>query len=200
MRKPLSSAIAKAVLLCCCCVAGNTVSAQQDTIACVPVRTIGVSLIGTTFSGAGLTYEQSFACNINPDSVRNYAYWRGALGLPDLRYVNYLFPSIGAGYCRAISKNRKYFVGAGLNAGLLIAFDPTPKELRDYWDSIEFYGGNYINPVELYVIPELNFTYLGKHWFFRPQFTPLFIYERVGKQNIRVVPWGGVTIGYRFNH
>lgn len=196
MRKRFRSAIAKAILFCCCLMAGGVAYAQVDTTVPVRVKTIGLSLIGTTWGGVGLTYEQSFSRYLYSDSVKSYAYWRGAVGYPDL-YGGALFPSLGAGYCHAISHNRKYFVGAGLNVGVQIAFNPTPKELRDYWDSIGFYGGNYIYPTELFIIPEISLGYLGKRWFLKVQFTPLMPYERWGRNEFRFVPWGGISTGIR---
>lgn len=177
-------------VLCGLIITANVASAR-DTLAIPAVRTLGLTVYGTALIGPGIAYDHSFA-----NKQKGYAYWRAELSFPFL-WEPGLFPCLGSGYCRSISKNKKFFVGVGLNVGTLIAFKPTPKTLRDYWDSIDFYGGNYVYPVELFVIPELNMSYIAKRWFIRLELTPLLVYDRVGEDRIRVVPWAGVTIGLR---
>lgn len=191
MKKRVSIAFAKAMLLCCCLTAGSVMFGQKDDTTRLRVRTLGVSLLGTAFYGAGITYEQSFA-----ESERSYWYWRGSISY--MIFDQSLFPIVGAGYCRAVSKSKKYFVGAGLNAGAFIALDPTPKELRNYWDSTGFYGGNYVYPVTWIIVPELSIGYMGKRWFSKLQFTPIIPYEKFGRNEFNFFPWGGVTAGFRF--
>jgi hypothetical protein len=171
-------------------IASKTAVAKTSEVI-PPIRTIGLTLLGTALLGPGITYDHSFA-----NRERGYAYWRGGVSFQYI-WEPGLFPSVGVGYSRSISKSKKYFIGAGFNAGGLIAFKPTPKYLRDYWDSIEFYGGNYVYPVELIMMPELNFSYIAERWYLRLELLTLLVYDRVGQDQIRVVPWAGVTSGFR---
>lgn len=164
---------------------------QTNDTTLLRVRTIGVSVMGTAFAGAGITYDHSLI-----QSEKDYWYCRGAISC--MIYDLDLFPLVGTGYCRSISKSKKFYAGAGLNIGALIARNPTPKALRDYWDSIGFYGGNYVYPVTWIIVPELSIGYMGKRWFSKLQFTPMVPYEKFGRNEFNFFPWGGVTAGFRF--
>jgi hypothetical protein len=193
MKKRVPITVAKAILLCCLLTAGSAASGKDVDSTRLRVRTLGVSFLGTAFVGVGITYDHSFAA-----SDKGYWYCRGAFGC--IIYGQDLFPLVGAGYCRSISKNKKFFVGAGVNVGALISLNPTPKALRDYWDSTGFYGGNYVYPVSWFIMPELSMGYMGKHWFSKLQFTPLVPYEKYGRNEFTFYPtWGGITVGIRFN-
>jgi hypothetical protein len=180
------------VLLCLVTAAKNSARAQGDQK--IPhVRTLGLALLGTAIFGAGVSYDHSFARSEN-----GYAYGRVGVSLPAVNWSE-LYPLAGVGYCHAVAKSKKFFAGAGLNAGFLIDFHPTPKALREHWDSIGFYGGNYVYPVMLILMPELSVGYLKERWFCKLQFTPFLPYEKYGRNEFSFFPWGGVTAGLRFS-
>lgn len=166
----------------------------HDTTVIPKVRTIGLSLLGNSLVGPGFTYDQSFL-----NKEKGYFYWRGILSNP-IFLDQYIAPLAGAGYCRAITKNKQLFLGAGINAGIWIALYPTPRALRDYWDSIGFYGGYYVNPIEFVLTPELSAGYMNTRWFAKVQYTPFIPYIRVGKNEFEFYHWAGLTVGFRLKN
>lgn len=145
----------------------------------------------------GLTYER--IPNHKFAKLPEIPFWslNVSAGWPGYDYV--LF---GAGANRnwPITKNTKLILSSGLSMAALISLNPTPKALRDYWDSIHYTGGNYVNPVEPWLMWDIAVKHLFKRMFIRANFVTILRYDRISDSGFHVMPWGGVSIGIYLNN
>ncbi|MCX6310508.1 MAG: hypothetical protein NT084_02620 [Bacteroidetes bacterium] len=151
--------------------------------------------IGGTVMGIGISYEKAL-------TKKNLYIHPKAFNSVDmtLSYGGYSYILTGIGFNRnwVATKSKRFYLNVGLNADALISLDPTPKALRQYYDSIHFYGGEYINPIEPYLFGNFGLKFFIHRFFIRANFTPLLFYDRVYKHRFYVVPWGGISFGLNF--
>lgn len=151
-----------------------------------------LEIAGKSLYGAGITFERGWRNEMNGKHS-------SAFNSIDVNagYAGYKFivTSIGINRNWYLSNDRKLFMGCGVAVALLICPDPTPKSLREFYDSINFYGDEYINPVEPWILGNIYMRYNFKRLFVQAGFLPQLFYDRAYNTGIHFGPWGGLSIG-----
>lgn len=168
----------------------------HDTL--LPKNSIRIDIAGTSFGGIGVVFEKNLAKKKPEKYQRAFTSVEVGISYPILVDYSYLMSGIGIRR-NWISKNNRMIFYAGMYGCALICFDPTPKELRNYYDSIQFYGGNYVNPIEPLLFGELGMKYSFKRIYLSAIFTPILRYDRAYNTGLYAYPWGGIGIGFVLN-
>lgn len=146
---------------------------------------------------AGFTYER----NLNKAHPEKHAraFWSLNVSAAWPGYDDFL-AGVGVNRNWFLTISRKLILSSGLTVAGLVNLHPTPKALRDYWDSIQYYGGNYVNPVEPWLIGDIAMKYIFKRMFVRTNFVAFLSYDRISDSGFHILPWGGISIGIFLNN
>jgi len=164
-----------------------------DTL--LPKNSVRMDIAGKAFGGIGFVYERNLRKKYPEKYPRAYTSFETGISYPFVLEDPYLMPGIGINRNWSLSHTNRIYLIAGLYGCALISLNPTPKAIREMYDSTHFYGGRYVNPVEPYLFGDIGIKIFFHHFFTKICFTPVLRYDRIIEDRFYVFPWGGVSIG-----
>lgn len=183
--------IVACVLICSSCFSQNA----EDTLW--SKNSIRFDVLGKTIGGVGIAFERNLEKRRPGKHPRAFTSIEGCIDYPVLFGYDYFMPGFGVRRNWS-SRNKRMIFYTGISAGAFICFSPTPKHVRNYYDSTHFYGGWYVNPVEPLLLGDAGMKYLFDHFYIAVSFTPVLGYDRAYDTGLYVYPWGGISFGFRF--
>ncbi len=158
-------------------------------------NSIRIDLFGKAFGGVGFVYERVLIKKHPGKRPNAFTSIEAGISYPYIPY-EYVAPSVGINRNWSVGRKRRIILNAGISAVALISFKPTPKATRDFYKETNFYGGNFVSPIEPWLFGDFGIKLMLKRWFYKISFTP-FIYHFSLTNKIYGYPWGGVSFGFK---
>lgn len=160
-------------------------------------NSIRIDVGGTSFA-IGFNFEGIIKANKKEKKHSAFTSWQAGINYPVLFDYTYAMPGIGIRR-NWLSRKGKVVLYSGVYGGALICFKPTPKAVRNFYDSTQFYGGNYVNPIEALLFGEVGIKFSFPNSYLSVGFTPVFGYDRAYNKGFFAYPWGGIGMGFFLN-
>lgn len=158
-------------------------------------NTISLNVGGKALGFLGITYERKLKKKYPEKHPR--AFTSVEAGISNPFFDDRLFPGIGLNRNWFLGHRNRWVFNTGIYSGLVIAFTPTPKATRQLYKETNFYGGNFVSPVEFWALGEVGIRCLLKPCIFKISFTPVCYYNSL-MNRFYGAPWVGVAVGFNF--
>jgi hypothetical protein len=167
--------------------------AAQGADPVLPQNSLRVEIAGKTILGVGFTFEHAWRNENKKRHPRAFNSVDATVG-----YAGYIFIITGVGINRNwyLGMRKKWIVSCGTTFAALICPDPTPKQMREYYDNAQIYSREYINPVEPWLLGNISCRYTFRRAFIQGSFTPVLFYDRAYNTGFNYGPLGGVSVGF----
>jgi hypothetical protein len=167
---------------------------SDDTL--YPRNSIRVDVGGKALGGIGFAFERNLKKRHPEKHPRAFTSIEAGISYP-IFYESALFSGIGINRNWFLGRRNKWVLNTGIYAGTLIAFNPTPKAIRQMYKDTKFYGGHIVPPVEPWIVGEIGIRYLLERWLFKISFTPVLYYNSL-TERFYTGPWAGASWGFTF--
>lgn len=196
LKKYMKSVVHRKICLLVAMVSCSLIFARNSNDTLFPQNSLRLEIGGKSLLGPGVTFERAWRNKNKTKHPRAFNSVDATIG-----YAGYIFIIAGVGTNRNwyLGDRRKWRMSCGISVAALICPDPTPKEIREYYDSLESFGGEYINPIEPWLFGNISCRYTFKRMFAQASFTPVLYYDRAYNEGFISWPWGGLSVGIRLN-
>jgi hypothetical protein len=148
--------------------------------------------VGGKSLGIGFTFERAWR---NQNKTKHPLAFNSAEVNVGYAGSGFIITSAGINRNRYAGIKRSWVISCGLAGALRISTNPTPKEMRDYYDSTQIYSGQYINPIEPLLLGNVSCRYTFNRIFLQASFVPVLYYDRAYNRGFLFWPWGGLSVG-----
>jgi hypothetical protein len=157
-----------------------------------PQNSLRVEIGGKAILGAGITFERAWR---NQNKTKYPRAFNSVDANVSYMYPDYIVTSVGINQNWYVGARKKWTISCGIALAGLICLDPTPKEVRAYYDSIQFYGGNYTNPIEPWLLGNVSCRYTFHKLFVQASVLPILYYDRAYNRGLGYGTWSGASVG-----
>lgn len=164
-----------------------------DTL--LPRNSIHISLSELSL-GVGVNYEKVIVPKKGLELHKAYNSFQAGINYSFLLDYGDIMPYVGIYRNWFLNKKNRISFYSGINGCALICLDPTPKSIRNYYDSIHFYGGHYVNPIEPLLIGDVGIKFVRNKFYLNVGIVSVFGYDRAYDSGFYVYPWAGIGIGF----
>ncbi|CAN5852465.1 hypothetical protein BH11BAC7_BH11BAC7_23250 [soil metagenome] len=159
-------------------------------------NSIRVDVGGKALLGIGITFERSLIKKDPEKHSRAFTSVEAGMSF-NFVYTASVMPGLGINRNWYLFKNRLFIADAGIYIATKISFNPSPKEIRDMYKGWNSIPENIDYPVEPCLFGQLGVRMIKGRWFFNVSLTPLLYYHRIYAHKIDVIPWAGISAGFK---
>jgi hypothetical protein len=189
-KMSMKNLIVAFMLICGCCFSQNA----HDTL--YSRNSIRFDVFGKTFGGVGVVFERNLLKKHPEKYPRAFTSIETGISGPTL-YDFSLMPGFGVNRNWYLFKRKRFIIDAGIYAAVKIDFFPSKKEERDMYKGWSGIPGYLEYPFVPYLIGDFGLKMLLGQWFIKLNLNPMIYYEQIYARRLSVLPWAGVSVGFR---
>lgn len=159
-------------------------------------NSIRIDVGGKALGGVGIVFERKLLKK-HPDR-RPQAFTSVEFGISDPLLLDLnIMPGLGASRNWYLFKHKRFVADAGIYMALKIDFEPTKKEIRESykgWSGVPLYIRY---PFVPYLFSDIGLKMMFEKWFIKLSLNPVIYYEQIYAHRLTVLPWGGISFGFK---
>ena len=160
-------------------------------------NSLRLDLLGKTFGGVGVVWERDLIKKHPEKHPRAFTSVEIGISCPILVDEN-IMPGFGVSRNWYLFKRKRFIADVGIYLAAKIDFTPSSREKRDMYDGWSAIPTFVEYPLEPFLIGDIGLKMLlGKSWFIKLSLNPMVYYEKIYARELSVLPWAGVSFGFR---